>query len=116
STAVGGLLPSGPVRELVAGAMQGLKELAVGVGAPSTLGKKALDLLPGLTRGVAGFVRSVLRDAIPDRSIASLVGGLVQEVLELFGKPKRWKNLIDQGAGYVFGRVLPVVRDFLLGM
>jgi hypothetical protein len=117
TSALTSLIPAGPAREVVAQAIEGLKDLlADPAGVATALARRAAEALPGIVRTLAGFAVSALRQAIPDAGLAGLLGGLLQQGLEIIADPARWRELVERGLGVAFTRLLPVVRDFLVSM
>jgi hypothetical protein len=114
---LGRALSDAGVRSFVLGAVDGLREFVVGAaGASGSMSQKASSVLPGLTRRLAGLIGDALQRAIPDARAGKLIGGLVQEGLALLGDPGNWRNLREQGLGFLLSRVVPSVQDYVLGL
>jgi hypothetical protein len=112
-TLVGDAISDRSVRAFVLGSLDGLRELVTATG---SLAQKASAALPGMTRRLAALIGELLERAIPHPAVGKLVGGLAREGLEILGDPQNWRDLLQQGLGFLLSRVVPAVKDFAVSL
>jgi hypothetical protein len=111
------LLPAGPVQQLAQQAVDGLQGLFSNTGGlAAALGQQAQALLPGAVSALSGVVRDAIQRALPDAPVATLLSGVVDEVLGVVADRTRWEQLRTNGVGYVVSRLFPLARDFATAM